>query len=295
MIKFNLFFVILLCLIIGQLSKSFFFKSLQENPKNNKIGIINQSFKNNEHITFWGSSTSNMNFIPSIITDSLKLNCFNYGLSGMSFDKQLHLDNFVKSNNNKVIIWVINPFNFFDRSKMNNEEELFIHWIDSSVVYEHFVNKNPLTGFSLKNIGTYSLFRLTSKHWSYLINPKTEEIKHEYGYIKRNSNFINKNNMYDENSKIIKTKLEQLMSKIIKISTKHKLIIVIPPIINLENIPTINQLEKTLKIENIELINYASNLNFKDTLLFQDNIHLNYSGALKITKDLSTKLKKLIK
>lgn len=291
MIKVNLSIALILCLTIGHFSKNFIFRLLQEKPKNNQIGIINQSFKNSEHITFWGSSTSNMNFIPSIISDSLKVKCFNYGISGTSFNQQLHLDNFVRSHNNKVIVWVINPFHLFDRLQIIDEEELFIHWIDSSAIYEHFKNKSLLTGISLKHLGVYGLFKLTSKHWSYLINPKTEQIQHENGYVKRNSKFVNKNNMYEKKSRITKIKLDQLISKVEEISHKHELIIIIPPIINLENISPIQDLERTLKLKNIELINYANNLTFKDTLLFQDNIHLNYSGASKITKDLIQKFK----
>ena len=291
MIKVNLSLVLVSCLTIGHFSKSFIFKLLQEEPENNQIGIINQSFKNSEHITFWGSSTSNMNFIPSIISDSLKVNCFNYGISGTSFNQQPHLDNFVRSNNNKVIVWVINPFHLFDKLQIIDEEELFIHWIDSPAVYEHFKNKNPVTGFSLKHFGIYGVFKLTSKHWSYLINPKTEQIQHDNGYIKRSSKFVNKNNMYEKKSKTTKIKSDQLISKAEEISNKHELIIIIPPIINLENILPIQDLERDLKLKNIELINYANNLNFKDTLLFQDNIHLNYFGASKITKDLIQKFK----
>tara|TARA_B100000795_G_scaffold245053_1_gene209950 strand:+ start:2563 stop:3264 length:702 start_codon:yes stop_codon:yes gene_type:complete len=228
-----------------------------------------------------------MSFIPKIISDSLKVSSYNYGISGINPHQLVHLKQFAAKQKNKKLILVLNPFNFFKNTKSyRKEHSLFMHQINNVTVYKHFKMQNPIRAFALKNIGLYSIFKLNDKYWNYLFNKDLNQFPHQKGYLDSKLKFRNINNKYASEVMLDSVKLNKTKDLLIQIKENNNLTIIFPPILNKRIIRAIKELEKEVEPYCDLLLNYPENKNYKDTLLFQDYIHLNHKGAIKITKDL---------
>lgn len=285
--KIILFTTIVCLFCAGQIAKNHIFNDLQNISSNNEISLINHSFNNSPEISFWGSSTCSMGFIPTILEDSLNQTVYNYGLSGIQFHQQFHLQQFAFKNENKKLVLIVNPFNYFENSKSyRDENQLFMHQIDQSKVFENLKSKNLFEAYSLKHLGFYSLFKLNVKHWNQYLNHQLDTSNYNKGYSNTKHIFRHINNKYQKDVKFDDQKIQELKTLLDSIQSKHHVTVVLPPILNQSELEFLQPFERDLKPHCDNLVDYMEDSRFKDTTLFQDYIHLNHLGAQKITKDL---------
>jgi hypothetical protein len=281
--------MIIIFVFSGELIRSKLFDQLREVPPHNDLGKVNLAIQSDFKYSIWGSSTAYMNVNSGIIEDVTKVPTYNFGISGAAFDQLLHLQSFSDRNTNKTIIWIVNPYEFEGFDYKLDEEQLFFHWQNQEPIHSAFKQKNILEGIALKYFGWFGISKLNSKHWNYIFNPNVNLEKNTKGHIGRNIEFRTLNNFYPTNLCKPKDKRIQKFKAIAKkISEKNKLIIILPPVIN-----PISFSEFKIKIElpQYKVIDFNEEITLKDSILYQDNVHLNIKGASLFTEEIINQLK----
>ena len=271
-------------IILGELLRTNLFNRLQCVPPHNDIGKVNLAIKSNFTYSIWGSSTAYMNVNSAFIEKATNTPTYNFGISGAAFDQLLHLQSFAENNVNKTIIWIVNPYEFESYDYKLEASQLFFQWQDQPVIHSYFKSKSFIEGVGLKYFGWYGISKLNSKHWNYIFNSIVDIEENVNGFIGKNTSFRTVNNFYPINICKPRERRIELFRKIAsEVAKKNKLIIILPPVI--ASISFLN-FKKQIEQPEYTVIDHNENSLFKDSLLYQDNVHLNINWANILTKQI---------
>lgn len=279
-------------LTLGAFINNWTVQKLKSIPPHHDLGKINLAMNDSTPITIWGSSTAYMNVIPAIIKERTNLKVYNFGIGGAAYDQLHHLADFSSRNRNKTIIWIVNPYELENYDYKLQEEELFLHWIDRSSVQEMFEKQSNFKSLAMRVSNWYSISQLNAKHWNYIFNPSIDFQPNQDGYISRSNSFNENNNFYPTNEfSAIEAKVKDFKNLASKIALNNQLVVVIPPVIN---DLSFESFEKRIQHNSYRVINATKNPVFRDTIHYQDNVHLNQSGAQLFSEILADSILRII-
>lgn len=270
--------VILIVLGLGYPLRNGFVNHLKENSLNSNFSQIKKSLEKAPELSIWGSSTAYINFDAHLLGETLNVSCYNFGISGAFYNQLTHLKNFARNNKNKHIIWVINPYEFKgDVDSKLNPDAYFTPF------YHEF--GNPIINF----FGWNQIYHFNAEHWSIILKKTTPEVFNEYGNQLMNKPFCAINGYHEDVTpfNFSAQKIDELNVIIHQLQQNNKLTLVIPPYLG-------NALfSEFIDQVNTPLLDYSKSIKAKED--FHDYIHLNKSGAKKLTKILAKDLKSILK
>lgn len=272
--------IILLIILVGSGMpiRDYFVAAIIKNAPNSNYSQISKALKSSPDISIWGSSTAYVNFDAKTITNDLQRNCHNFGLSGAFFNQLDHLYSFSKRNQDKTIVWIINPYEFKEDVTSKLKKEAFF------TPFNHEMGKS-----TDKYFAWHQIYNLNAQHWALVFKSNNFNEFNEYGNKLMTKPFKAINGYHeDENPfNFSKNKIAILNQRIDEISQKNKLVIVLPPHLG-------NALFMPFKQKlNCQVIDYSNAM--KDKADFHDYIHLNERSAIKISVKLAIDLRKLLK
>lgn len=278
--------------LFGSWIESWATNKLRSVPAMNDFGKINRAMNDSTPLTIWGSSTAYMNVIPDVLEHKTKLETYNFGIGGAAYDQLHHLFEFSAKNKKKTIVWVVNPYELENYDYKLQEEELFIQWLEKPSVQSMYQRQSLLKQVSLNLSSWYYISQLNSKHWNYIFNPSINKQKNEKGFIGRTKIYNETNNFYPTDEfTAIEDKILRFKKIAKKVAINNHLIVVIPPALNQLGF---EKFRNRIVQEDYKVLNFANNQLFRDTLLYQDNVHLNISGATLLSELLSDSLNQLL-
>jgi len=243
-------------------------------------GRVAESFRSEKEVSFWGSSTCQLGVYPPVFTQTTGKTSENFGITGLYFDQQFHLDLFTERNKGKTIMWVVNPYEYTLPHKKTVELSTFLPFALDPSIKERL--GLPLTSY----IGAKYLFQLDAKHWKLLLGAPVEKSNCEQGHITQEFSYCKRGSLYNKELKLIKEKTDHLLKLGDKITPNNSLVFLIPPNAIKEQKQFVVEFEKELKKNGFIVWNFATNIAYKDTSLFQDELHLNAVGAKKWSKEI---------
>ena len=285
--------LIILDFSIGRALEFFYFKQKKGKLYNVTVALEKQTCD----VLIFGSSRAMHHYNPEIISDSLKLTCYNVGYDGQSilYCKGA-LDIVLERYTPKIIIWDINHYDF-----MNERQTSY----DLLSVLNPYVKRHP------------ALWQTLS------LKSKTEKIKHLSSIYPYNSMLVrivsgnmsgktkddtnngftpqdgiwkeNMDSIYFSVSSLDKNKMTAFEDIYSICSKKHiRLYVVISPIfqhiIDVSSNSSLSYLVQTCDSFNIPLLNFINDKNYLDRELFLNVDHLNTEGADVFSKDVSHRI-----
>ena len=269
---------ILVVIVIGFLLRNLFVYRLIQNSPNSNFSQIAKPLTNSCRLTIWGSSTAYINFDAKTLKNKLEIECYNFGISGAFFNQLQHLKYFSKNNQNRNIVWVINPYEFKKDVDSKLKKEAFFtpfsHHLDN---YFNYI------------FGWRQIYHFNSEHWSIVLNMRDFNEFDEYGNHLISKKFKSDNGYHEGINpfNFSDQKIQEFKKIADKIKKKNNLIIVLPPYFGKTNF-------KHLKTQLGEkIIDYSDwSKNPQD---FHDYIHLNKDAALKLSEELAKDLKQILR
>lgn len=276
------FFAFIAILYLGNpISKSTNAKIIIES-KGTKYYKIKKALLDSTSISIWGNSTSLMSFDGEIISNHFKKDCYNYGIEGAFYHQLIHLKAFNKLNKGKLIILVLNPFEFHRNIETKiSTESLYLPFKGNPTI-DSLLDKRE--GFNYSDFGWNIIFNYDSEHWKHILGGKNKIYYNAYGNIKANKPFKNKNDLYSNPTfSYSQKKINQLNQIISQVNEKNELVIVIPPCYKDVDFKKIK-----LKINGAKILDFSNQ--FIDLNAFQDHIHINAFKMKELTDSLCTQL-----
>ena len=247
----------------------------------------------NEDIIMMGSSRCHHHFVPSIISDTMKMSCYNAGCDGNGIIYQYGLlQLMLRSHKPKIIIYDFFPE--YDISKNDN-----LKYLDNLKPYVHESCINDIFkdfGF-YERIKTYSSFYVFNSKFVQLIKDvKAPFVLTSNGYL-ANNKVMNYEPLYNVADYDIDSLKLQYWNKFIKTCRDNEIDLVI----------TFSPFYKTIEWKDTKFINNLCNTNRISFLnyygmgymndeekCYQDPAHLNDLGARKFSSQFASDLKTLI-
>jgi hypothetical protein len=303
-------FVFLFLLITADQVIGLFLRKLYFNQKYGKDFSLIYSFRDcKEDILIFGASQAQHNYDPRIISDSLKMSCYNAGQDGghsiLLFYAQIKviLDRYIP----KIIVVDLGSYHELEY-KIGNYHKLAIlepFYKVYPTLRPLILLRSPFEKFKLLS----SIYPFNSKIISILrFNTNLDKGKQWMlkGFIPIKNKIMDPSSIEseknDSSNKYLDNNIVISLENLIKLCKNKnvKLYFTISPIYQLElnqnSLPTKSQ-EKLLEIigrENIQLINLMDNKTFRDNpYLFADQTHLNEQGAKKYSSLIGGTLKRV--
>lgn len=283
--KFWVKILIVFCVLVaGNPLRDYLVNKIAANSVNNNISQIQKSLYTAPEISIWGSSTAYMNFNAEAIQEYTKKTTYCFGISGAYYNQLHHLISFASKNENKTMIWIVNPYEFMeDQSTKLQENNYFTPFVQDAYIHRSMYPKSII--LEQKYFGWLNIFHFNATHWG---SAFASNVKHEfnsYGNHFARGKFKDDNNFYrtPEKVKYSSQKIAEFNKIIEQIKKKNVLTIVFPPTLKKINFTAFKN-EIATKV--IDYSNFCS-----DSLAFHDHIHLNEkyvkSITLKLVKDLN--------
>jgi hypothetical protein len=285
--------LIVLDYVIGFGLKSFYFKQSQGKSYNLTYTIEQQT----ADVLIMGSSRAMHHYNPDIISDSLRLSCFNAGYDGQSilYHKAL-VDVMIERYRPQIIILDINS------SELEAKESSY----DLLAVLNPYIKKHPILWETIMLRSPFERIKHFSKTYPY--NSLFARI------MMGNMNFKTKDvsaNGFTAwpgiwNDSLIETTYKEAILDENKINAfdqftvdcKNKGItvyVVLSPMFYkcMNNSTSISYIMTKCEEQSVSFISYQNNLDFEDNNLFHDPGHLNDIGADKFSSNLSYLVKQI--
>ncbi|WP_322934062.1 hypothetical protein VCM39_09995 [Bacteroides sp. CG01] len=291
----NLFAV--LCILDYGIGK--FLEYLYFNQKQGKLYNITYAIEEQTNdVIVMGSSRAMHHYNPDIISDSLKLSCYNAGYDGQGIlYHEAILNTILQRYTPKIIILDVNNY------ELSINEASY----DLLSILNPYVAKHPILKETVNQKGKFERYKFLSHIYPYNslfariimgnLNFSTKDVS-ENGFTAQtgiweqpiDSITFLKNEILD------KQKVHSL-NKFLKECKKKgtSLYVIYSPTYRKEkNVSkSINYIKNTCKEYDIPFISYQNNPNFTNNLLFHDFDHLNDKGAEYFSSDIVTYIKKI--
>lgn len=257
--------------------------SILKETANNAIGGDYQTTnyiadKANEEIIIMGSSRANHHYIPSIIKDSLKMTCYNFGEDGMGIILMYGRYKLITQRYTpNIIIYDIQEN--FDLEKNDNIK--YINGLKHNYEYPG-ISEIFKTVDKKESIKMYSrLYRYNSRVIGVISNKLFTPIKGEYGYLPSTGTMNQEPEPFNEKKiSYDNLKLEYFEKLIKDCAGKTNLIFTISPKYFKTDDSFIEPLHNLCKQYNIPILNHLNDERFINKKeFFADRVHLNHEGA----------------
>ena len=254
----------------------------------------------NEEVLIFGSSRAARHYVPSIVTDSLNMECFNLGFNGRTlYHNYIIFKLITERYAPKLIVFdIFQPYLIENNSEIiENEYSDFtpLYYL-SNVVRESMDKYDPTN--KIKNIST--MYRYNSK----ILNTANDILNkgdfNNRGYEPLSISKLDDDTkcaLYEEKDIVIDKDKINIIDNIIQICKEKdiKLIFVSSPIYNhIESESVLYEFRDYLAAKDIIFLDYLNYNKLMSPKYFYDELHLNNEGAEIFTSLLVSNIKKKI-
>lgn len=263
---------------------------------NSQTNKLTYAWKNcDDQIVILGSSRANHHYIPSVISDSTRMTCFNFGAGGQNIYYHYAILNMILEHNSpQKIIYELLDIDFKKTGEGHDKAKLSVlnpvYTINDSV-------KNIVRLQGVSESVCLDLF------WTYRYNSTIFDVLHDKYFLNiqmKDNGYVPISGEWNYPIEYVKDKEEFDLQKIgyinrlIKLCNDYniKLIIAVSPYF--QHYEYTNPYEKVIPLlkGDFEFWNYGNDSIFlNDNKLFKDVLHLNAIGAERYSKIIAHRLK----
>lgn len=250
-------------------------------------------FESEEQCLVFGSSRAHCHYNPHILSDSLKLSCFNCGRDGAGIIQNYGKIRLVeKRRKPKIIIYDVFPIvDILTHCDNHRDLDLLRLYSDNDEIRNIVCQVDSDEKFKMYS----NLYRVNGKYHNIIKDfILRKPLNESNGFFANNSKFdslkINKIPQYKLEIDSIKV---SYLRKMVAERRETNIIFVISPIWYGMNSKELNPLRQLCKENNLPLIDFSSDPKYlHHDEYFYDGAHLNAKGADEFTKDLICELRK---
>lgn len=252
-----------------------------------------------EDVIIMGSSRGNHHYDPQIISDSLKLSCFNCAYDALGilnmYGRYLLM---TRTHTPKVLIYdVFTRFDIYDDRKDHlNSLDGIKQYANNPQVMSIFDDVTPMEHYKLQS----RLYQYNTKLFYMLSEIKAKWAPSKLGYTPLEGTMVHEPEPYAAeytNQEPDSVKLKY-MRKLIHVAQSKgtKVILCISPRYGATPNSDLDPIIKLAKEENVPLLNHYTDKRFTTKKeYFKDSFHLNHTGATAYTKMIVGEIKQLLK
>ena len=253
----------------------------------------------NEDIIIMGSSRGNHHYDPQIISDSLKLSCFNCAYDALGilnmYGRYLLM---TRTHTPKVLIYdVFTRFDIYDDRKDHlSSLDGIKQYANNPQVMSIFDDVTPMEHYKLQS----RLYQYNTKVFYMLSEIKAKWASSKLGYTPLEGTMVHEPEPYAAeytNQEPDSVKLKYMRKLIHDAQTKGtKVIFCISPRYGATPNSDLDPIIKLAKEEQVPLLNHYTDKRFTTKKeYFKDSFHLNHTGATAYTKMIASEIKPLLK
>ena len=252
-----------------------------------------------EDIIIMGSSRGNHHYDPQIISDSLKLSCFNCAYDALGilnmYGRYLLM---TRTHTPKVLIYdVFTRFDIYDDRKDHlSSLDGIKQYANNPQVMSIFDDVTPMEHYKLQS----RLYQYNTKVFYMLSEIKAKWASSKLGYTPLEGTMVHEPEPYAAeytNQEPDSVKLKYMRKLIHDAQTKGtKVIFCISPRYGATPNSDLDPIIKLAKEEQVPLLNHYTDKRFTTKKeYFKDSFHLNHTGATAYTKMIASEIKPLLK
>lgn len=253
----------------------------------------------NEDIIIMGSSRGNHHYDPQIISDSLKLSCFNCAYDALGilnmYGRYLLM---TRTHTPKVLIYdIFTRFDIYDDRKDHlSSLDGIKQYANNPQVMSIFDDVTPMEHYKLQS----RLYQYNTKVFYMLSEIKAKWASSKLGYTPLEGTMVHEPEPYAAeytNQEPDSVKLKYMRKLIHDAQTKGtKVIFCISPRYGATPNSDLDPIIKLAKEEQVPLLNHYTDKRFTTKKeYFKDSFHLNHTGATAYTKMIASEIKPLLK
>ena len=252
-----------------------------------------------EDIIIMGSSRGNHHYVPQIISDSLKLSCFNCSYDALGilnmYGRYLLM---TRTHTPKVLIYdIFTRFDIYDDRKDHlSSLDGIKQYANNPQVMSIFDDVTPMEHYKLQS----RLYQYNTKLFYMLSEIKAKWAPSKLGYTPLEGTMVHQPKPYSAeytNQEPDSVKLKY-MRKLIHVAQSKgtKVILCISPRYGATPNSDLDPIIKLAKEEQVPLLNHYTDKRFTTKKeYFKDSFHLNHTGATAYTKMIASEIKPLLK
>ena len=286
--------VFLTDLLLGNSLRWLYFKQ-----KSGNIYELTYSIDSTEaDVIILGSSHAKHHYVPSILEDTLRLDCYNFGSGGQNiFYHYGILGSILVRHTPRIVILDLITIDFRKTDKLYNTERLSIlmpYYTDHEAIKEIIGLRAPIERVQLLSkiypFNSQLLHMLDS-----FIDDKNESVNLLKGYVPLESRMTEHQLFTNRASSELDPLKISYIKKIISLCKQNKIRLVIinsPNLLNSEGESMSFEIIREIGKENdIEVWDYENHKRFRKAEYFHDAYHLNDEGAHVYTRAIASRLK----